>query len=160
MTELQLESKISRAKEDVGFITLNCFDVSVYADELLTAQQAVIEATKMCRLFNIDKLKADYIAEIMVEDGWTKKRCDDAIKFNLKHNIYATKNIGLEPAKILAYDKSIRLYTQEQVLTINHGNGTTGYKLVKAPVKRTVNGMITNLWYIAEWEDAPDWWDN
>jgi len=107
-------------------------------------------------LFNIsDKIKLDYIARIFHKDGWTAERIEDAIEHVLKTNIYNTQNVGLEPGKLLQYDRSIKIFSQAEVLQLT-GNGTIGYTLVRVPgvMRRNSYNELSDLWYIKD-SDVP-----
>lgn len=131
---------------------IRCRSISLYDDELLTPQQAAIEATKMAAIFNIrNDVKVTMMAEIMLEEGWTVKRAKDAVKHVLKSNIYNTAEKGLEPGVILEYDKRMKLYTQDEVMEINDGTGTHGFNLIQIPgMLRSIRDGVTDWWYVRE----------
>ena len=129
--------------------------LSLYDDAPVSKVQAVAEATKIGRLFNMEQMKVDLMAEIFFEDRWTVKKIRDAVKSVLKENIYNTSKVGIEPGKILSYDKQIKFYTLAQVLNLNKSMGTAGFKAVPVPgLFRTTNlsgtPKKTNVWFIKE----------
>lgn len=131
--------------------------ISLYTDEVLTSQQAAIEATKIAALFNMrNTAKVNMMAEIMIEEEWTLQRVKDASQYVLKANIYNTAEKGLEPGVILGFDKRMNLYTQEEVMQYNNGTGTHGFELRIIPglSRLTPDGGRTEYWYTKQSEAA------
>lgn len=117
----------------------------------MNQEQVTIISTKIQEVFSINATKADYIVEIMYEENWSIERANDAIKHVMKTNIYNTGNIGLEPGKILSYDRLFKFYTQADVIKINRPNGTMGYGMIKLPFKHILaDGIVTDFWYVKD----------
>ena len=133
---------------------VQCRSISLYCDKPVTLQQATIEATKIAEVFNMSNdFKVKVMAQVMFEDGWTQQRIKDAVKYVIKTNIYNTTEKGIEPGVILSFDKRVKLYTQEEVMGLNEGLGTGGFKLVNVPgLYHYVDGengnTKTDLWYV------------
>lgn len=145
-------------------LTISCKAVRLYGGRAVNKLEAVAEATKIASIFNIHPVKADAMAEVFYSEGWTRERIRDAVKAVLKSNIYNTANSGMEPGKILSYDKKIQLFTQGDVMELNKGTGTAGFKLVRVPDmfrKLPSASEKVNIWYIKEQEleNIPKNWE-
>jgi hypothetical protein len=120
-------------------------------DKPINASQSALISTKIREIFNMSAIKADMIMEIMIEENWSYNKANDAIKHVMKTNIYNTGNIGLEPGKILSYDRLFKFYTQAEVISINHPSGTRDYRMIKLPFEHTLeDGKITAFWYVKD----------
>lgn len=149
-----------KEKEVTDSVTLITMSASIYYnphEEPMNQTEIVAQSAIISALFDIDEVKAKYIAEIMAKDKWSLRRCHDAIEHVLKTNVYPQ----VMPGQILNFDRRIKLYTQEQVMMINGGAGTKNFSLVYVPfASRTIEICRTNYWYIRD-EDkhlVPEWW--
>lgn len=131
---VKLPLVVKNISERINGTEINVGAFSVYDLEEcqpMTREEASLNATMLSEVFNIPEVKAVFIAEILFEERWSNEKLRDAVKHVIKTNIYATGNIGIEPAKILSYDKLCKFYTYTEMLEFDTGG--TGFKRVRIP---------------------------
>lgn len=115
----------------------------------MNKMEAIAQAVKIGNEFKISEYKVELLAEIFLEEKWSLRKVKDAIKYIIKKNIYNTANVGIEPGKILSYDKHIKFYTQGDLIQMQDND--IGYTLVSVPdlYRHSDYGKINN-WYIKD----------
>ena len=130
-------------------LEIQCVGIDKYIfDKQVSMVDATAQAIKIAEEFHISELKTDFMAEIFFEEKWSVRKIRDALKYVIKRNIYNTSKSGIEPGKILSFNKQIKFYSQEQVMQINEGSGTGGFVLINIPgwYRYSSYGEIDNWW--------------